>query len=171
MSPFVFPLSAITRAHETLIGSVALWKGTRRFCQHCSDHCPVLMLTCRNSPLWQRCERCNNVLSSFGRRGTINWTACHHVTCALIGTSRKFSRLQLYQQPSALNNAWVRAGRYKPRYPKGWSRTCYQECGCHLKKNKKKNAFLSYSCNDSNDLFHTFFTLACPSAYCANVSQ
>ena len=46
-------------------GSVALRKGPRRFCPHCSDRYRTLMLTCQNSPLWQRCERCNNVLSSF----------------------------------------------------------------------------------------------------------
>jgi len=70
MSPFVFPLSAIARAHDqTVIGSVALGKGPRRFCPYCSDRCRALMLTCRNSPLWQRCERCNNVLSS-------SWPPC-----------------------------------------------------------------------------------------------
>jgi len=68
--PFCLPVSAIARAHDpTVIGSVALRKGPRRFCPHrsdrCrSDRCRALMLTCRNSPLWQRCERCNNVLSS-----------------------------------------------------------------------------------------------------------
>jgi len=38
----------------------------------------------------------------------------------------------LHRQP--LNEAWARAGGCKqslPRYPKGQSRTCYQECGCH----------------------------------------
>ena len=63
MSPFVSPLSVIARAlNPTVIGSVALRKGPRRFCPHRSDRCCVLMLTCRNSPLWQRCD---NVLSSF----------------------------------------------------------------------------------------------------------
>jgi len=31
--------------------------------------------------------------------------------------------------------AWLRAGGWKqslPRYPQGQSRTCYQECSCHL---------------------------------------
>jgi len=56
MSPFVSPLFAIARAHDpTVIGSVALRKGPRRFCLHRSDCCRALMLTCRNSPLWQRC--------------------------------------------------------------------------------------------------------------------
>ena len=55
------------------------------------------MLTCRKSPLWQCCEHCSNVLSSFwlpwiartwsmeqrGQRG-------HYVTCALIGKSCKW---------------------------------------------------------------------------------
>jgi len=39
----------------------------------------------------------------------------HHVTCALIGTSRK---LAAYNYAS-LNNAWVQAGGYKLRYPEG----------------------------------------------------
>jgi len=41
----------------------------------------------------------------------------------------------LYELPSALNDAWVWAGGCKqslPRYPKGQSTTCYQECDCHL---------------------------------------
>jgi len=57
-------VSAIARAHnQTVISSVALRKGPRRFYPHRS-HCRALMLMCRNSPLWQRFERCNNVLSS-----------------------------------------------------------------------------------------------------------
>jgi len=43
------------------------------------------------------------------------------VTGALI---RMNCKLAAYEQPSALNNAWVRAGAYKRRYPKGRSRTC-----------------------------------------------
>ena len=42
-----------------------------------SDRCRVLMLTCRNSALWQRCKCCNNVLSlfwPFGRHSSINPT-------------------------------------------------------------------------------------------------
>jgi len=31
-----------------------------------------------------------------------------------------------------VNDGWVRAEGCKRRYPKGHSRTCYQECGCHL---------------------------------------
>jgi len=66
MSPFVSPLSAIARVHDrTVIGSVALRKGPQRFCPHRSDQYRALMLTWRNSPLWQHCEHCNNVLSSF----------------------------------------------------------------------------------------------------------
>ena len=109
-------------------GSVALRKGPRRFCPHRSNGCRALMPICRNSPLWQRCEFCN-VLSSFwlswlARTWTIEQRG-PHVTCALIGTSRELA---------ALNDAWVRAGgckRSQPRYLKGQSRTCYQECGCH----------------------------------------
>jgi len=57
----------------------------------------------------------------------------HHVTRAFIGTSEpQASRLQLHEQPSVLNDAWVRAGGCKRRYPKDQSRTCYQECGYHL---------------------------------------
>jgi len=57
----------------------------------------------------------------------------HHMTCALIGTSRQWAaRLQLYESASTSKDAWVRAGGCKRRYPKGQSRTCYQECGCHL---------------------------------------
>ena len=62
---FCLPVSAIALAHDrTVMGSVALRKGPRRFCPYRSDRCRALMLTCRNSPLWQRCERCNNVMSS-----------------------------------------------------------------------------------------------------------
>jgi len=74
----------------------------------------------------------------------------HHMKC-VNWNEPQASRLQLHEQPSALNDAWVRAGgckwRYpkgqssdawvraggcKWRYPKGQSRTCYQECSCHL---------------------------------------
>jgi len=66
VSPFVSLLSAIARAHDpTVIASVPLRKDPRRLCSHRSDCCRALMLTCRNSPLWQPCECCNNVLSSF----------------------------------------------------------------------------------------------------------
>ena len=92
--PFCLTVAAIAQAHDpTVIASVALWRGLRRLCLHRSDCCRALMLTCRNSRLWLRCERCNNVLSSFWppwldqlieQRG-------HHVTCALIGTSHKFA--------------------------------------------------------------------------------
>ena len=96
MSPFVSPLSAIARVHDpTVISSVALRKGPRRFCPHCSDCCRALMLMCRNSPLWQRCEYYNNVLSSFwppwlARTWSIEQHG-HHMTCALIGMSRKLA--------------------------------------------------------------------------------
>jgi len=59
----------------------------------------------------------------------------HHVTCELIGTSRKLaaysyaSSLALEQR---LSTSW-----WIERYPKGRSRTCYQECGGHLKSTGK----------------------------------
>ena len=89
MSPFVSPLSTITWAHDpTVISSVALRKCPWRFCLHHSDRCRTLMLTCPNSPLWQDCERCSNVLSSSWPPWlTQTWSVeqCgHHVTCALI---------------------------------------------------------------------------------------
>ena len=91
MSPFVSPLSAIARAHDpTVIGSVAPWKGPRRFCPNRSDRCRALMLTCRNSPLWQCCERCNNVLSLCWLARSIQQHG-HHVTCALIGMNHKLA--------------------------------------------------------------------------------
>ena len=104
MSPFVFPLSAITQAHDpTVIGSIAPRKGPRRFCPHRCDRCHALMLTCQNSPLWQHCECCINVLSSFwlpwlARTWTIEQRG-FHVTCTLIGTSRK---LPAYNYTSSL---------------------------------------------------------------------
>jgi len=121
-------MSAIARAHDpTVITSVALRKGPRRFCSHRSDRCRALMLTCRNSPLWQRCEHCNVLSSSwpplfdqFNSR-VITWRA-------LIGTSCK---LAAYNYTSRLA-LWVRAGGCKRRCPKGQSRTGYQECGCYL---------------------------------------
>ena len=86
MSPLVSPLSAIDQAHNpTLIGNVALRTGPRRFCPHRSDRCRALMLTCRNSPLWQHCEHCNNVFSSFWLNSVvITWRV-------LIGTNRKLA--------------------------------------------------------------------------------
>ena len=87
-SIFVFPLSTIARVHDpTVIGSVALRKGPRRFCPHCNDRFHALMLTCQNSPLWHRCEHHNNFLSSFwppwldllnsmsSRDLCVNWTS------------------------------------------------------------------------------------------------
>ena len=139
MSSFVAPLPANAQAHNpTVIGSVALRKGPQRFCPHCSDRCHALMLTCQNSALWQCCECCNNVLSSFWLpRLTWTWSIeqhGHHVTC-VNWNEPHVSRLQLYEQPSAFNDAWIWAGGCKrslTRYPKGQSRICYQECGCHL---------------------------------------
>jgi len=92
MSPFVSPLSAIAQAHDpTLIGSGALRKGPRRFCSHRSDRCVYWRLRVETHP-------CGNVVSAvimfclrFGRHGSINWTAYHHVKCALIGMSRELA--------------------------------------------------------------------------------
>ena len=104
MSPFVSPLSAIARVHDpTVIGSVALRKGPWKFCPHCIDRCHALMFTCRNSPLWQCCERCNNVLFSFwlpwlARTWSIEQCS-HDAAGTLIGTSRK---LAAYNYTSSL---------------------------------------------------------------------
>ena len=87
--------------------------------------------------MWQRCERCSNVLSSI-------WPAAmarsieqrgHHVTCALIGTSRKLAAYN-YASSLALEQRLSTSWWIQLRYPKGRSRTCYQECGCHLNKDK-----------------------------------
>ena len=108
MSPFVFPLSAIARAHDpTVISSVALRKGPRRFCLHRTAVYWCLRVEthpCGNvvNAVIMLCLRLAAMARSIEQRG-------HHVTCALIGTSHK---------PSALNNAWVRTDRYKLRYPK-----------------------------------------------------
>ena len=144
---FCLPVYAIARADDpTVIGSVALRKGPRKFCPHLSDCCRALMLTCWNSPLWQRCERCNNVLSSSwppwsSRDMWVNWN------------ETQASRAQLYEQPSALTDAWAWAGGCKqslPRYPKGQSIACYQECGCHLNEGEKffraSRGRISYHC-------------------------
>jgi len=56
----------------------------------------------------------------------------HHVTCALIGTSHKLAAYNYTSKCSASKDAWLRAGGCKQRYPKGQSRNCYQEYGCHL---------------------------------------
>ena len=121
---------------SALSGSVALRKSPRRFCPHRSDHCHALMLTCRNSPSWQHCERCNNVLSSFWPPWLDhNWTVWSSCEMCVNWNEPPVSRIQLYKQPSDFNDAWVWAGGCKwslPRYPKGQSRTCYQDCGCHL---------------------------------------
>ena len=63
MSAFVSPLAAIARAlHRLPVAVPSLGKAHKD-----SDHTAVIAvtLTCRNSPCWLNCERCNNVLSSF----------------------------------------------------------------------------------------------------------
>jgi len=65
----------------------------------------------------------------------INWTAWLSCDVCVNWNEPQVSCLQLYEQPGALNNTLVWAGGCKrslPRYPKSQSRTCYQECGCHL---------------------------------------
>ena len=83
---------------------------------------------------------CSNVVGAV-ITFSINWKRGHHVTC-VIWNEPQVSSIQLYEQPSPLNDAWVWAGGCKrslPRYAKGWSRTCYQECGCHLLINATNN--------------------------------
>ena len=132
---FAVPKPTLEAHNPTVISSVALTKGPQRFFLHCSDRCCALMLTSWNSPLWQRCERYNNVLSSswppwlawsIERRG-------HHVTSMLIGTSRK---LPAYNYMSSLA-LWTMleyelVDAESANVSKGQSRTCYQECSCHL---------------------------------------
>ena len=72
-----------------------------------ADRCSVFVLT--------------TMARSIEQRG-------HHVTYALIGTSRQWAAHN-YTSSLALS---VRAGGCKRRYQNGQSRTCYQECGCHL---------------------------------------
>ena len=109
-----------------LTPTVSLRKGPRRFCPHPSDHCRALMLTCQNSPLWQRCERCNNVLSLSWPPWLNQFNSVVITTCTLIRMSRKLpaysyaSSLALEQRLST--SLWIE------RYPKGRSRTRYQEC-------------------------------------------
>jgi len=127
--PFCLPVVC----HRARSGSVALRKGPWRFCPHRSGRCRELMLTCPNSPLWQRCEHCNNVfVFVLAAMAQSIEQRVHHVTWALIGTSRKLATYNYTSKPSALNNAEVRAGGCKWRYQNSQSRTCYQECGCHL---------------------------------------
>jgi len=69
------------------------------------------MLMCRNSPLWQRMSAVIMFCLCFGRHGSIIEQRGHHVTCALIGTSRKLaaynyaSKLALEQRLSM--NWWM----------------------------------------------------------------
>ena len=119
----------------TIIGSVALRKGPWRLCPYRRDRYHALTLPCRNS----RCEHCNNVLSSFysfGHHGSLELDQLHidSTWCALIGTSRKLAAYTYACSLVPFNNTGVWAGGCKrslPRYPKGQSRTCYQESGCH----------------------------------------
>ena len=89
---------------RSVIGSVALRKGPRRFCPHRSDRCCALMLTCRNSPLRQLCECCNHVLSSSWPPWLDQFNS----------VSSRDMCVNWNEQPSALNDAWVRVGECKP---------------------------------------------------------
>ena len=93
-------MSAIAQALDpTVIGSVALRKGPRSFWLHRSDRCRALMLTCQHSPLCQRCERCNNVLSSSWLPWLNQFNSVVITWRALIGTS---CRLAAYNYTSSL---------------------------------------------------------------------
>ena len=132
---FCLPISANAWAHDpTVIGSVALRKGPRRLCPHRSDHCRALMLT-------YPCGNAVNAVKMFGlclgHHGSINLTAWSSRGMCVNWNELSASRLQLHEQLSALNDAWVWTGGCKRRYPKGRSRTCYQECSCHLYDNTK----------------------------------
>ena len=78
------------------------------------------MLTCWNSPLWQCCECCNNVLSSFWPPWLVRTRSIeqrgHHVTC--VNNKPQVSSLHLYEKPSALNDVWVQAGGCKRSLPR-----------------------------------------------------
>jgi len=68
--------------------------------------------------------------------------------CVLIGTSRKLAAYSYTAYWLTLDKAWVQAGGYKqslPRYPQGQSRTCYQECSCHLNNMDTIPAYFNWS--------------------------
>jgi len=106
---------------------------------------------------------CGNVVSAvlmfclrFGRHGSINWTAWSSRDMCVNWNEPQLSRLQLYEQPSALNDAWVRAGAYKQRSPKGQSRTCYQECSCYLNPNNIISIMIKWNLIDRTSLTNPF---------------
>ena len=142
-----FCLHVVRNHSNARPGSVALRKGIRRFCPHRSDRCRAPMLTCRNSPLWQCCEHCNNVLSSFWppqlARTRTGWSSRD---CALIGTSRKYNYMNSLERRFSTTSWWMQTEQLSlPKYPKGQSRTCYQECSYHLNTCKIYVIYLVYS--------------------------
>ena len=76
----------------------------------------------------------------------------HHVTCALIGTSRKLAAYN-YMSSLALWTTFEYELVDAKRYPKGQSRTCYQECGCHLIRKEKKGEKRDFPWLDKLDWF------------------
>ena len=102
VEPFCLPV--VRHRSSARSGSVALRKGSQRFCPHHSDLCRALMLTCQNS-LWQCCERFSNVFPSFfcfGRHGSLEFDQLNSVVItwrALIGMSHK---LAAFNYPSSL---------------------------------------------------------------------
>jgi len=104
-----------------------------------------------NWTAWSSCDMCikwkepwasclqlykqHSVLAAMACSNLISWTMWLSFDVCVNWNEPQVSRLQLYEQPGAVNDAGVWAGGCKwslPRYPKGQSRTCYQECGCHL---------------------------------------
>ena len=62
MRAFISPLAAIARALSSTFSAVPFLGKAHKDSDR--DHCRLLTLTCRNSPCWRCCERCNNFLSS-----------------------------------------------------------------------------------------------------------
>ena len=74
VEPFCLPVVRHrTSARSNCHRQYSSHKRPRRFCPHRSDRCRALMLTCRNSPLWQRCVM---FCLRRGRHGSINSRAC-----------------------------------------------------------------------------------------------
>jgi len=98
--------------------------------------------------LYDETHPCVKVMSTvvmfclrFGRHGSLELHQMNSVVItwhALIGTSRKLAVYNYTAYWQTLNKAWVWTGGYKQsllRYAQVQSRTCYQECGCHLYSN------------------------------------
>jgi len=133
MSPFVSQLSAIARAHDPVVQL----SGKAH-----EDSVHIVVIAVVHWCLRVEIHPCGNVVSAeitfclrFGRHGSISWTAWSSRDMCVNWNEPQVSHIHLYEQLCALNDAWVWVGGCKwslPRYPKGQSRTCYQECGCHL---------------------------------------